>query len=95
MLVELLRLLTYCSTLELLSEEGSIFYHHLCSRRYPLSFLRTVFQEVTWSWKSQLLAQSNQRKYNKFEDLQGRCPPLSVALKRAALKKLLDQTPPF
>ena len=46
-LAELLRLLTHCSTPELWREEGSIFYHHLCSRGYPWSFLRTVFQEVT------------------------------------------------
>jgi hypothetical protein len=52
MLAELLRLVAHSGTLELWKEEGSIFYHHLCSRGYPRSFLRTVLQEVTWTLRS-------------------------------------------
>ena len=66
MLVDLLRRLTHSSTPELLWKEGCTFYRHLCSRGSPLSFFRTVFQEVTWALRSLLLAESSQRRCNKF-----------------------------
>ena len=65
-LAELLRLLTHCSTLELWRAEGSIFYHHLCARGYPREFLRAVFQEVTWSRRSEVLTKLRQHKGNEF-----------------------------
>ena len=46
-LVESLRLLAHSSMPpSLWREEGSTFYHHLCSRGYQQSLLSTVFQEV-------------------------------------------------
>jgi hypothetical protein len=65
-LAELLRFMTHSSTPELWKEEGGVFYLHLCSRGYPLCFLRTVFQEVTWTQRSGLLKGSRQKKNNEF-----------------------------
>jgi hypothetical protein len=90
-LAELLRLLTHSSTPELWREEGSIFYHHLCSRGYPRSFLRTVFQEVTWARRSQLLAQSRQKKCDEFFETYRACIlTLRNAPEWPALRELLD-----
>jgi len=90
-LAELLRLLTHSSTPELWMEEGSIFYHHLCSRGYPRSFLRTVFQEVTWARRSQLLAQSHHKKCNEFFETYRACVlTLRNAPEWPALRELLD-----
>ena len=90
-LAELLRLLTHCSTPELWKEEGSIFYHHLCSRGYPWGFLRTVFQEVTWARRSQILTRSNQRRCNEFFETYRACVlTLRNAPEWPKLRELLD-----
>ena len=72
-LTELLRLLTHSNTLKLWREERGIFYHHLCSREYAQSFLRTIFREVTWARRSQLIVQSRQRKRNEFLETYRAC----------------------
>jgi hypothetical protein len=90
-LAELLRLMTHSSTPELWKEEGSIFYHHLCSRGYPRCFLRTVFQEVTWARRSELLKGSRQKKNNEFFKTYRACVlTLRNAPEWPMLKELLD-----
>ena len=90
-LAELLRLVTHSSTPELWKEEGSIFYHHLCSRGYPRSFLRTVFQEVTWTRRSELLKGSRQKKSNEFFETYRACVlTLRNAPEWPTLRELLD-----
>lgn len=90
-LAELLRLLTHSSTPKLWKEEGSIFYHHLCSRGYPRRFLRAVFQEVTWIRRSELLKRSRQQKSNEFFETYRACVlTLRNAPEWPTLKELLD-----
>jgi hypothetical protein len=79
--VELRRLMTHSSTPGLWKEEGSVFYHHLCSGGYPLCFLRTVFQEV----QSELLKGVARRKTASFCVLTLRNAP-----EWPMLKELLD-----
>ena len=90
-LAELLRLLTHSSTPELWKEEGYILYHHLCSRGYPRSFLRTVFQEVTWARRSQILNRSNQTRCNDFFETYRACVlTLRNAPEWPSLREMLD-----
>ena len=90
-LAELLRLMTHSSTPELWREEGSIFYHHLCSRGYPRGFLRTVFQEVTWTRRSELLKGSRHKENNAFFKTYRACVlTLRNAPEWPRLRELLD-----
>ena len=90
-LAELFRLHTHCSTPELWMEEGSIFYHHLCSRGYPRRFLRTVFKEVTWARRSELLVESRHKKGSNFFETYRACVlTLRNAPEWPMLKELLD-----
>jgi hypothetical protein len=90
-LAELIRLMTHSSTPELWKEEIGIFYHHLCSRGYPRYFLRTVFQEVTWPRRSELLKGSRQKKCNEFFETYRACVlTLRNAPEWPSLKELLD-----
>ena len=90
-LAELLRLMTHCSTPKLWKEEGSIFYHHLCSRGYPRHFLRAVFQEVTWIRRSKLLKGSRCKKSNEFFETYRACVlTLRNAPEWPLLKERLD-----
>ena len=50
-----------------------MFYHHLCSRGYPQWFLRSVFQEVTWARRSELLARSRKESCNEFFETYRAC----------------------
>lgn len=65
-LAEILRLLTHSSTPEIWLEETSILYRHLCSRGYPRWFLRTVFEEVTWARRSELITRSRKEPCDEF-----------------------------
>lgn len=65
-LAEILRLLTHSSTPEIWKEETSLFYYNLSSRGYPRRFLRTVFQEVTWARRSELLATNRKKQCDDF-----------------------------
>ena len=90
-LAELLRLLTHGSTPELWREEGNIFYHHLCSRGYPRGFLRTVFKEVTWARRSQILTRSREQPCNEFFETYRACVlTLRNAPEWPRLRELLD-----
>ena len=90
-LAELLRLMTHSSMPELWREEGSIFYHHLCSRGYPRGFLRTVFQEVTWTRRSELLKGSRHKENNAFFKTYRACVlTLRNAPEWPRLRELLD-----
>jgi len=90
-LAELIRLMTHSSTPEIWREEGSIFYHLLCSRGYPRHFLRTVFQEVTWARRSLLLARSRQDKCDEFFKTYRACVlTLRNAPEWPALRERLD-----
>ena len=90
-LAELLRLMTHSSTPKLWKEEGSTFYHHLCSRGYPRRFLRAVFQEVTWIRRSELLKGSRRKKSNEFFETYRACVlTLRNAPEWPSLKELLD-----
>jgi hypothetical protein len=90
-LAELLRLLTHCSTPKLWTEEGRIFYHHLCSRGYPRRFLRTVFQEVTWARRSEILSRCRQEKSSEFFETYRACVlTLRNAPEWPMLKNMLD-----
>ena len=90
-LAELLRLLTHSSTPELWREEGNIFYHHLCSRGYPRGFLRTVFKEVTWARRSQILTRSREQPCNEFFETYRACVlTLRNAPEWPRLRELLD-----
>ena len=83
--------MTHSSTPELWKEEMGIFYHHLCSRGYPRYFLRTVFQEVTWPRRSELLKGSRQKKSIEFFDTYRACVlTLRNAPEWPSLKELLD-----
>jgi len=74
-------------------KERIIFYHHLCSTRYPRNFLRTVFHEVTWARRSLLLARSRQETCNEFVKTYLACVlTLRNAPKWAALMERLDQS---
>jgi hypothetical protein len=90
-LAELLRLLTHSSTPDIWKEEGSVFYHHLCSRGYTRKFLREVFQEITWSKRSELLSRNRQEKSNEFFTTFRACVlTLRNAPEWPMLKELLD-----
>jgi len=92
-LAKLIRLTTHSSSPEIWREERSIFYHHLCSRGYPRNFLRTVFHEVTWAWRSLLLARSRQETCNEFVKTYRACVlTLRNAPEWAALRERLDQS---
>ena len=90
-LAELLRLMTHSSTPELWKEECGIFYHHLSSRGYPRRFLRTVFQEVTWARRSELLARTRSERINEFFKTYRACVlTIRNAPEWPKLKELLD-----
>ncbi len=90
-LAEILRLLTHSSTLEIWREETMVFYHRLCSRGYPRWFLRTVFQEITWSRRSELLARSRKEPCDEFFKTFRACVlTLRNAPEWPMLKELLD-----
>jgi hypothetical protein len=90
-LAELLRLLTHSSTPETWREVATAFYHHLCSRGYPRVFLRTVFHEVTWARRSELLTKNRQAKGNEFFETYRACVlTLRNAPEWPMLKELLD-----
>ena len=85
--------MTHCSTPKLWKEEGSIFYHHLCSRGYPRHFLRAVFQEVKWIRRSKLLKGSRCKKSNEFFETYRACVlTLRNAPDLPRLKELLELT---
>ncbi len=89
-MAELPRLMTHSSTPELWKEEeGSEFYHHLCSKGYPLCFVRTVFQEVTWLLRSELPKGSRQKKNEFFETYRACFLTLSNAQEWPMLKERL------
>ena len=87
---ELIRLMTHSSTPEIWREEGSMFYHHLCSRGYPRSFLRTVFQEVTWAQRSLVLTRNRQRCDEFFKTYRACVLTLRNAPEWPALRERLD-----
>ena len=66
-LAELLRILTHSSTPEVWLEEGQAFYHWLIARGYPHWYLRTVFLEVTWKRRSQILLRSKTKSSEFFK----------------------------
>ena len=90
-LAEILRLLTHSSTPDIWKEETRMFYHHLCSRGYPQWFLRSVFQEVTWARRSELLARSRKESCNEFFETYRACVlTLRNAPEWPRLRELLD-----
>jgi len=88
---ELIRLMTHSSTPEIWKAEGSIFYHHLCSRGYPRRFLRTVFQEITWAHRYLVLNRNRQVKCDEFFKTYRACVlTLRNAPEWPALREQLD-----
>jgi len=90
-LAEILRLLTHSSTPEIWKEETSLFYYNLSSRGYPRRFLRTVFQEVTWARRSELLATNRKKQCDDFFQKYRACVfTLRNAPEWPKLRELLD-----
>ena len=76
-LAELLRLLAHSSTPELWREEGSIFYHHLCSRGYLRSFLRTAFKRSHGHAGCSYMLKAAKKSAMSFSDLLHRADSLT------------------
>ena len=90
-LAEILRLLTHSGTLEIWKEETSLFYYNLNSRGYPRRFLRTVFQEVTWARRSELLTTNRKKQCDDFFQKYRACVfTLRNAPEWPKLRELLD-----
>lgn len=89
-LAELLRILTHSSTPEVWLEEGQAFYHWLIARGYPRWYLRTVFLEVTWERRSQILLRSKTKSSNFFETYRACVLTLRNAPEWPQLRERLD-----
>ena len=88
-MAEILRLLS--STSEIWKEETSLFYYNLSSRGYPRRFLRTVFQEVTWARRSEVLATNRKKQCEDFFQKYRACVfTLRNAPEWPKLRELLD-----
>lgn len=89
-MAELLRLMTHSSNLEDWQEEGRHFYHLLRTRGYPQSFLLTVFKEVTWARRKQILQRTKQKDNGFFEIYKACVLTLRNAPEWTQLKEILD-----
>ncbi len=89
-LAELLRILTQSSSPDVWLEEGRAFYHWLVARGYPQWYLRTVFLEVTWERRSQILARSKTKNSEFFETYRARVLTLRNAPEWPQLRERLD-----
>ena len=70
---------------------GQYHYYHLCSRGYLRGFLRTVFKEVTWARRSQILTRSREQPCNEFFETYRACVlTLRNAPEWPRLRELLD-----
>ena len=55
-------------------EDGNSFHHLLCSQGgYPRRYLRTVFQEVTWERRSQILEPKRDDRGSHFFETYRAC----------------------
>jgi hypothetical protein len=89
-LAELLRILTHSSSPNVWLEEGRAFYHWLVARGYPQWYLRTVFLEVTWERRSQILARSKTKNSEFFETYRACALTLRNAPEWPQLRERLD-----
>jgi len=89
-LAELLRILTHSSSPDVWLEEGRAFYHWLVARGYPQWYLRTVFLEVTWERRSQILARSKTKNSEFFETYRACVLTLRNAPEWPQLRERLD-----